>query len=115
MVERYFKVADLAARLDVSPKVIRGALARGEFSPPSTTTAPDPDCSNIVDLGGDVRVPLSGVLFFLAGRRWPSMPRACAAVASMVSEPRVFLADPVIDEPIAARSVGELRRKAGNG
>lgn len=114
-VERYFKVADLAARLDLSPKVIRGALARGEFSPPSAATAPDPDCSNIIDLGGDVRVPLSGVLFFLAGRRWPALPRACAAVASMVSEPRVFFADAALEEPVSARSVGELRRKASNG
>jgi hypothetical protein len=114
-VERYFKVADLAARLDVSPKVIRAALARGEFSPPSAATAPGPDCSNIIDLGSDVRVPLSGVLFFLASRRWASLPRSCAAVAGMVSEPRVFFAEPVLDEPIAARSVGELRRKAAHG
>lgn len=114
-VERYFKVSDLAARLDVSPKVVLAALARGEFSPPSDATAPGPDCSNIVDLGGDVRVPLSGVLFFLAGRRWPALPRACAAVAEMVSEPRVFLPVPDLEEPVTARSVWELRRKAGNG
>lgn len=114
-MERYFKVGDVAARLDVSPKVIRAALARGEFSPPSFRTAPEPDCSNIVDLGGDLRVPLSGVLFYLAARRWPALPRACAAVADMVSEPRVFLADAELEEPIAARNAGELRRKAAIG
>ena len=111
-VERYFKVADIAARLDVSPKFVRGALARGDFSPPTEATAPRPDCSNIVDLGGDLRVPLSGVLYFLASRRWGSLPRACAAVAGLVSEPRVFCADAMLPEPVAARSVGELRRKA---
>lgn len=62
-MERYFKVTDVAARLDVSPKVVR----------------------------------------------------ACAAVAEMVSEPRVFLPDPELEEPIAARHAGELRRKASNG
>lgn len=79
--ELHFPVDEVASRLRLCDATVRRKLERGEFG------------DQIVDLGGgDIRVPLSGIEFFLSqGRRVYRERKPKAG--------------------IAARTAGELRRK----
>jgi len=82
-IEKYYTIAQAAWQLELSGKTITQRMLAGEFG------------REIVNLGGegkaaDWRIPASGLNAWLDTRR-------------------LFSAPP---QPIAARSVGELRRKA---
>ena len=95
--ELYFSVGEIAQRLDVSDKWVRARVQAGEFG------------CNIVLVAGELRVPLSGVLFFLGSRRLNGECIAAAVADRMRPLPqRVFSEKP----GIPARSDGELRRKS---
>ena len=87
VVELFYTVGELAFLLRLGESTVSRKWKSGEFSP----AGPDgqPDISNIVDLGGDIRIPASGVNHYLDRHR----VRRTSGVA--------------------ARTVGELRRKVG--
>lgn len=83
-VESYYTVQRAALLLDLSDRTIKDLAKAGMFGP------------EVVDLGTpakpDLRIPASGINEYLNARR--------------------LFSESVSDEPIAARTVGELRRKA---
>ncbi len=88
-VELYYTVTASARQLSLHPRTVVLKLKAREFGP------------DVVNLGSeaapDYRIPASGLRYFLDARRlFPSPPEI----------------EPVPSEPIAARSIGELRRKA---
>lgn len=64
VVELYYTVAELAFLLRFSEPTIRQRIRDGKFSPPGENGAPD--FSNIKDLEGDLRIPASGVNWYLS-------------------------------------------------
>lgn len=83
IVEKYYAVRELAFLLGFSETYIRIRIKSGEFSPSGNPM------ENIVEVGSDIRVPASGVVFWL--QKHPLKSAAGMGVA--------------------ARSPGELRRK----
>jgi hypothetical protein len=82
-VESYYTVQRAAVLLDLSDRTIKDLAKAGKFG------------REVVDLGTetkpDLRIPASGINGYLHSRR--------------------LFSESVTDEPIAARTVGELRRK----
>lgn len=64
VIELYYSVAELSFLLRFSDVTIRRRIKAGDFSPPDSATG-QPDLSNIKDISGDIRVPASGVNWFL--------------------------------------------------
>lgn len=85
VVELYYSISELCCIYRFSDKTVRDWVKSGRFSPPG----PDekPDLTNILDIGGDLRVPASGCLYFQA------------------NHPLKY------DLGIRARNAGEMRRK----
>lgn len=63
VVELYYSVSELAFLLRFSDTTIRKRIKAGDFSPPGEDHKPD--FSNVIDIDGDLRVPASGVNWFL--------------------------------------------------
>lgn len=62
VVELYYSITELTFLLRFSDSTIRKWVKEGAFSPPGEDGLPD--FTNILDVGGDLRVPASGVNFF---------------------------------------------------
>lgn len=64
-VELYYSITELTFLLRFSDSTIRQWIKAGRFSPPSEMSSGQPDFSNILDVQGDIRVPASGVQWFI--------------------------------------------------
>lgn len=90
VVELYYTIGDLCVLLRFGPTAIRQKIKAGEFSPPGADGKPD--LGNILNVGGkDIRVPASGVNFWMDKHRMGAV------------------------SPVKARNRGELVRKIRQG
>lgn len=72
IVELYYSISELCFLLRFSDSTIRKRVKDGDFSTPGEDGLPDR--SNILDVQGDLRVPASGVNWFLSQNALRSDP-----------------------------------------
>lgn len=114
-VPLFFRVSLVAQMLgQVSEKFVRDELRRGKFFPLSPTG--QPDTSSVVRVGDCDMVSLAGVNWYLHVHcTWPHVATASAVLARSLSGVAEVVALPGVEDGVAARSPGELRRRMANG
>lgn len=98
----FYSLRDISARLGFSPRAIRDWIAQGRFGPRS----------EMLEVAGEIRIPWTAVQGFLESCRLAAVPEPKADVmqAGVARFSRTAAKDS--QSPVAARNLGELRRKA---